>query len=55
MRTMTRLVPALIFLALALSACVSSGYGYRGGPAQAYPDGYDPYGLRHGYGNGSID
>jgi len=54
MTTMTRLVPALIFLALALSACASSGYGYRG-PAQSYSDGYNSYGLRQGYGNGSAD
>jgi hypothetical protein len=52
MRTMTRLVAALIFTVLALSACAGSGYG---GPREYYPNGYDSNGLRHGYGNGSFD
>jgi hypothetical protein len=56
MRTMTRLVAALIFAALALSACGPSGYGGGyGGPGAYYPDHYDNNGLRQGYGNGSAD
>lgn len=48
---MTRLMVALIFSLLALSACAYSGYG---GPAGSYPSDYDGNGLRHGYGNGSV-
>jgi hypothetical protein len=48
---MTRLMVALIFSLLALSACAYSEYG---GPAQSSHSGYDSYGLRHGYGNGSV-
>ncbi len=47
---MTRLIAALMFALLALSACVYSGYG---GPAGGYPSDYDRNGLPRGYGNGS--
>lgn len=49
---MTRLVAALIFAAVALSACGPSEYGRSGA---YYPDHYDSNGLRQGYGNGSAD